>query len=154
VHWRLLKVLPHLKPWKSLYSELSDYFTDERLRLAFTFQSKYLGMSPFQCPSLFSILSFLEYEHGVYHPMGGCSALSEAMARVAKELGCEIRLNEPVEQVLTEKRRAVGVRTAQGEYRADAVVINADFAHAMQTLIPNEQRRKWTDRTLASKRYS
>jgi phytoene desaturase len=58
---RLMAVLPFLKPWKSLHAELADYFRDPRLQLAFTFQSKYLGMSPFQCPSLFSILSFLEY---------------------------------------------------------------------------------------------
>ena len=78
---RLLAVLPYLKPWKSLHAELAGYFRDPRLQLAFTFQSKYLGMSPFQCPSLFSILSFLEYEHGIWHPIGGCNALTNAMAR-------------------------------------------------------------------------
>lgn len=151
---RLLAVLPFLKPWKSLHSELADYFHDPRLQLAFTFQSKYLGMSPFQCPSLFSILSFLEYEHGIWHPIGGCSALSEHMARIARELGAEIRLGEPVEEVLFEGRRAVGVRTPQGEHRADAVVVNADFAHAMSKLVKPELRRKWSDATLAKKQYS
>lgn len=152
--WRLVKVLPHLKPWRSLYSELSHYFRDERLRLAFTFQSKYLGMSPFRCPSLFSILSFLEYEHGVYHPIGGCNALTAAMARVARELGCDIRLNEPVEQVLFESRRATGVRTGGGEMRTDAVIINADFAQAMLDLVPSELRRRWTDQRIADSKYS
>lgn len=154
LQWRLLSVLPALKPWRSLYSELSRYFRDDRLRLAFTFQSKYLGMSPFQCPSLFSILSFLEYEYGVYHPIGGCNALSTAMARVAGELGCDIRLGEPVEQLIFESRRAVGVRTANGEVRGDAVVINADFAQAMQNLVPSNLRRKWTDRRIDSRKYS
>ena len=64
---RILKLLPEIKPWRSLDAELGRYFSDPRLRLAFSFQSKYLGMSPFRCPSLFSILSFLEYEHGVFH---------------------------------------------------------------------------------------
>lgn len=72
---RLLSVVPYLKPWKSLHAELAGYFKDPRLQLAFTFQSKYLGMSPFQCPSLFSILSFLEYEHGIWHPTGGCNSI-------------------------------------------------------------------------------
>lgn len=154
VNQRMLAVLPYLKPWKSLHAELAGYFRDPRLQLAFTFQSKYLGMSPFQCPSLFSILSFLEYEHGIWHPIGGCNALTAGMARVAKELGVTLRLNEPVQEVLFENRRAVGVRTAQGDYRADAVVLNADFGHAMTTLIPNRLRRKWTDETLARKRFS
>lgn len=154
INQRMLAVLPYLKPWKSLHAELAGYFRDPRLQLAFTFQSKYLGMSPFQCPSLFSILSFLEYEHGVWHPIGGCNALTAGMARVATELGATLRLNEPVQEFLFENRRAVGVRTAQGEYRADAVVVNADFGHAMTTLVPNRLRRKWTDQTLARKRFS
>ena len=90
---RLLMVLPFLKPWKSLHAELAGYFKDPRLQLAFTFQSKYLGMSPFQCPSLFSILSFLEYEHGIWHPTGGCNSISTNMARAAQEVGVEIHLN-------------------------------------------------------------
>ncbi|MBN2507102.1 MAG: phytoene desaturase [Verrucomicrobia bacterium] len=151
---RLLAVLPHLKPWKSLHAELAGYFADPRLQLAFTFQSKYLGMSPFQCPSLFSILSFLEYEHGIWHPIGGCNALTSAMARIATDLGVTLRLNEPAREILFAGRRAVGARTASGDCRADAVVVNADFGHAMTTLVPAELRRKWTDAVLAHKRYS
>jgi phytoene desaturase len=151
---RLLAVLPYLKPWKSLHAELAGFFRDPRLQLAFTFQSKYLGMSPFHCPSLFSILSFLEYEHGVWHPIGGCNALTRGMARVATEQGVTIRLSEPVEEILFDGRRAVGVRTATGELRADAVVVNADFGHAMTTLVPDRLRRRWTDKTIARKRFS
>lgn len=151
---RLLAVLPYLKPWKSLHAELAGFFRDPRLQLAFTFQSKYLGMSPFQCPSLFSILSFLEYEYGIWHPIGGCNALTGAMASIAAKLGATLRLHEPVEQILFEGRRAVGVRTAGGEIRGDAVLVNADFGHAMTTLVPDHLRRKWGDATIARKRYS
>src|SRR5579883_1168707 len=86
----LMKLLTNLRPWRSLDGELGRYFHDERVRLAMTFQSKYLGMSPFNCPSLFSILSFIEYEYGVFHPVGGCGAVSRAMADVAEDLGVEI----------------------------------------------------------------
>lgn len=154
VTWPMAKLLPILRPWASIDQELGRYFTDPRIRLAFSFQSKYLGMSPFNCPSLFSILSFLEYEYGVWHPTGGCSAVSEAMARVARDLGVDIRLNEPVEGLLFEGRKVVGARTAEGEYRADALVINADFAQAMTKLVPDHLRRGWTDRKLAAKKYS
>jgi phytoene desaturase len=152
--WSVLKLLPVLRPWRSLDSELGRYFRDPRVRLAFSFQSKYLGMSPFNCPSLFSILSFLEYEHGVFHPIGGCASVSEAMAQVARDLGAEVHLNEEVQQVHFQGRKAVGVSTQQGEYRADAVVINADFAQAMSRLVTDQLRRRWTNRKLAGKRYS
>lgn len=150
----MLRLLPEIKPWRSLDSELGRYFSDPRLRLAFSFQSKYLGMSPFRCPSLFSILSFLEYEHGVFHPIGGCGAVTEAMARVARRLGVDVRLNEPVREILLEGRRAVGVRTDAGEIRSDALVVNADFARAMSRLVPDAARRRWTDRKIGKKKFS
>jgi phytoene desaturase len=152
--WDLIKLLPVLRPWRSVDSDLGRYFRDPRTRLAFSFQAKYLGMSPFNCPSLFTILSFLEYEWGVHHPIGGCSAVSEAMARVAEEMGVTFSLGDEVEQVLFEGRKAVGVRTATGEHRADAVVVNADFARAMRRLVPDHLRRRWTDRRLEKKKYS
>lgn len=151
---RLLSVLPYLKPWKSLHTELSAYFSDPRMQLAFTFQSKYLGMSPYQCPSLFSILAFIEYEYGVFHPTGGCAALTQGMARVAGDLGATISCDEPVEEILFEGRRAVGARTSRGEYKADAVVVNADFGQAMTQLVPAKLRKKWTDQAVADKKYS
>ena len=150
----VLKALTKLRPQASVEQDLRRYFSDPRVRLAFSFQSKYLGMSPYQCPSLFTILSFLEYEHGVWHPIGGCGAVSAAMATACRDLGVRIRLNEPVEGVLLEGRRVTGVRTAGGEHRADAVVINADFAGAMSRLVPDAARRRWTDAKLKAKRYS
>ncbi|MFN7811521.1 MAG: phytoene desaturase family protein, partial [Planctomycetia bacterium] len=150
----LLKLMPILKPWRSLDAELGTFFSDERIRLAFTFQSKYLGMSPFRCPSLFSILSFLEYEHGVHHPIGGCGAVSAAMARIAGELGAEIRYGEPVEGLEFSGRRITAVRTASGPHPADATVVNADFARSMTRLVPDRLRRRWNDRRIASRRFS
>jgi phytoene desaturase len=76
------------------------------------------------------------------------------MARVARDLGVRILLDEPVEQVYFEGRRATGVRTQQRTLEADAVVINADFAQAMQRMLPASVRRKWTDKKIESKKYS
>ena len=150
----MLKLLPLLRPWHSLDSDLKSYFKDERIRLGFSFQSKYLGMSPFTCPSLFSILSFLEYEHGVFHPVGGCGAVTKAMARVAEDLGAKVLLNEPVEEMIFKGRKCTAVRTANRTLTADAVVVNADFAQAMQRMVPDNIRRRWTDSRIEKKRFS
>ncbi len=150
----MLKLLPLLRPWRSLDSDLRSYFKDERIRLGFSFQSKYLGMSPFTCPSLFSILSFLEYEHGVFHPVGGCGAVTKTMARIAEEMGVRVLLNEPVEQMLFDGRKCTAVRTANRTLAADAVIVNADFAQAMQRMVPNSIRRRWTDRKIEKKTFS
>lgn len=151
---RMLKLLPRLRPHRSLDWELGRYFSDPRIRLAFSFQSKYLGMSPFRCPSLFSILSFIEYEYGIFHPVGGCSALTQVMERICRELGVKIELQREVQEILVENRRAAGVRLKDREIRCDALVINADFARAMSRLVPPSLRRRWSDKKLATKQYS
>jgi phytoene desaturase len=150
----VLNALRYLRPTKSIDHDLSRFFADPKTRLAFSFQSKYLGMSPFRCPSLFTILSFLEYEHGVYHPRGGCGGVMESMAAAAEEAGVTIRTGEDVTKLHFEGRRIVAVETDAGVYSCDAVVINADFARAMQRLVPNHLRRRWRDEKLEKKRYS
>ena len=150
----VLKGLRKLRPHRSVDQDLGTYFRDERVRLAFSFQSKYLGMSPFRCPSLFTILSFMEYEYGVFHPRGGTGAVMGALARVARDLGAEIRLGEPVEEMTFSGRRATGVRTAEGVRDYDAVVINADFAETMTRLVPDRLRRRWTDKRIGTKKFS
>src|SRR5262249_15502442 len=150
----MVRALPSLRPLHSLDRELRRYFRDPRVRLAMTFQSKYLGMSPYRCPSLFSILSFLEYEYGVYHPIGGCGAVTDAMARIAREMGVEIRLGEEARKILFDGRKAVGGWTDERAYACDALVINADFARAMTRLVPDRLRQGWKDRRIAAKKFS
>jgi phytoene desaturase len=150
----MLKLLPILAPWRSLDDELKQYFSDERIRLGFSFQSKYLGMSPFRCPGLFSILSFLEYEYGVFHPVGGCGAITRAMARICEEMGVTILCDEAVEGIEFSGRKTTGVKTAKRELKADAVVMNAEFAEAARSLIPKHLRSRWSDDAIEKKDHS
>ena len=150
----MLRSLKLMRPHRTVDGDLATYFSDDRVRLAFSFQSKYLGMSPFRCPSLFTILSFMEYEFGVYHPRGGCGAVMTTMERIAREMGVTFKMGEPVEEILFEGRRAKGVRTAWGTEQFDALVINADFAQAMSTLVPDRLRKRWTDKKIGAKKFS
>ncbi|QEF99439.1 All-trans-zeta-carotene desaturase [Stieleria maiorica] len=150
----MIAAAKHLHPFRSLGQELQRYFTDPRLVIAFAFQSKYLGMSPFNCPSLFSILSFLEYEHGVWHPIGGCSRVSERMAEIAEELGVTFRYDEPVRSAEMEGRHVKSLTTDHGDYAADAFVVNADFADWITRTVPNTKRKRWSDDAIAKKKFS
>jgi phytoene desaturase len=142
--WQLMRAGPYVAPGRSLYDVMFKIFGNEELALAFTFQSKYLGMSPWSCPGLFAIIPYIEHALGIYHPIGGLSRISDTMADVAREHGAEIHLETPVERVLVEDRRAVGVRIAGGEeIRGDDVVINADFGYAMTELFEPGVIRKY-----------
>ncbi len=150
----ILKSLFMLRPQLSLDGDLKKYFADDRVRQAFSFQAKYLGMSPFNCPSLFTILAFLEYEYGVYHPIGGCGAVMDKMAELATRLGVKIKLSEGVESIDFDGKRARSAITAKGRYECDAMVINADFAQTMKNLVPNRIRKRWSDKSIEKKKYS
>jgi phytoene desaturase len=124
---------------------MSGYFGDETLALSFTFQAKYLGMSPWNCPGLFSIIPYIEHAFGIYHPIGGLSRISDTMAETARANGATIRLNACVRRVLTRGRAASGVELADGErIEADDVVLNADFGHAALNLFEPGTLRKYT----------
>ena len=144
----------HLRPWQSLYDHLRGYFKHPQIRLALSFQSKYLGMSPFECPELFSILPFIEYEYGIWHPRGGCNAIMNAMRDIAQELGVQFHFNSPVDHIEFEGRQAVGVRVGGALHRHKHVVINADAAAAMKRMIPESLRGAWSDQNIDRKKYS
>lgn len=158
-----LKVGPVLAPHLSVHQLLGKYFDDPYVKLAVSFQSKYLGMSPFECPSLFTILPFIEYEYGIWHPRGGCHALMIAMAKLAGELGAKIVTDCPVARVEVRGGVASGVSFDRGPHAGEAlgfdhVVLNADAAWAMQNLLPASERARaggqYGDEHLQSRRYS
>ena len=151
---RAIRVATVLKPWASVAGDLGKHFDDERIRLAMSFQTKYLGMSPFHAPSLFTILSFLEYEHGIFHAKGGLGSITARMGEIAREMGVDIRCDTPVKSLIYEGKTVTGVRIEGKEIHADKVVVNADFAHAMTTLVPDEKRKKWSNKKLEKKGYS
>ncbi|WP_273850567.1 phytoene desaturase family protein [Guptibacillus spartinae] len=153
--WRFVKALPKLTVTDSVYKRLSHYFKDERLRLSFTFQAKYLGMSPWECPGAFTILSYMEHAYGIFHPIGGLNQIPQAMAKVIKEEGGEVHTNKGVKQLLLDGKTVKGVELEDGslEY-ADEVIINADFAHAVKHLIPTGSVKKYTPEKMEQKKYS
>lgn len=151
---RAFRVAKVLRPQRTVAKDLMKLFDDDRLMLAMSFQTKYLGMSPFNCPSLFTMLAFLEYEYGIFHPLGGLGSVSKRMAEIATDLGVTFRMGESVEGVIMDGKKIVGVRTQNGGFYADKVVMNADFAQGMTTLFPDTVRKKWSNKKIDHKKYS
>lgn len=150
-----IKALPYLSLGKSVFQILKKYFKHDDLALLFSFQSKYLGMSAWDCPGGFSMLSYIEHAHGIFHTMGGLSEISTSIARAAEDKGAEILCNTGVKQLILKGRSVIGVELESGEkMMADEVVINADFAHAMQHIVPDGVLKKYTPKKLDKMKYS
>lgn len=152
---QILSSVPYLDIHTNLYNVLSRYFEGKDLRISFTFQAKYIGMSPWEAPGLFSIISYIEHGGGVFHVMGGLNKLSHAMAKVIEEENGKFNLNSPVKKLIIENDTVTGVELENGalDY-ADYVVINADFANAMKHIVPEEKRKKYNDKKLENMKYS
>ena len=152
---KLLKALSTMDLGKSVHDVLSKYFKNEDLKIAMSFQAKYLGMSPWDCPGAFTILSYIEHQFGIYHPMGGVHKICEAMQKVAFEDGAKVFLNSPVKRILTKGNISTGIELADGAIiEADHVIMNADFAHGMLNLFTPEQRGIYSEKKLNAKKYS
>jgi phytoene desaturase len=107
-------------------------------------------MSAWECPALFTMLPFIEHEFGISHVRGGLHRISAAMARAAEESGAKIHLDTPIARLTFEGDAASGVELRSGErVHADAVVLNADFGHAMSELVPPDKLRKYRPERLA-----
>lgn len=153
--WDLIKAVPYLALNHSVFSNLGKYFKEEKMRLVFSFQSKYLGMSPWECPALFTMLAYLEHEYGIYHVKGGLNKIAAAMAKVIAEQGGAIHTNSPVEALVIEDKVVKGVRLQDGTVvEADEVVVNADFAYAMTHLVKPDVLTQHSPEQLKKKDYS
>jgi len=151
----LRHAIPYLDAHISLYRNLGRYFDDDDLKIAFTFQAKYLGMSPWECPATFSIISFIENSGGIWHPIGGLNQISSVMAKIIEEEGGKIHLSTPVKELLTDNRKAYGVILKSGDIvNSKYTIINADFAHAMNNIVKKDDLHRWTPEKIKTKRFS
>ncbi|RMF93433.1 MAG: phytoene desaturase [Candidatus Schekmanbacteria bacterium] len=152
---RFIWAIPYLGPFSNLFDYLGRYFDSDELKLAFTFQAKYLGMSPWKCPGTFSIISFIEQQYGIFHPVGGLSQITKAMAKASEEDGAEIYTSQGVKKIIVKNGIAIGVELESGEKEfADYIVINADFAYAMTNLFKEGVLKKYTASNIARRKYS
>ncbi len=121
----------------TLAPHVARFFKGPHLRQAFSFQTMYLGLSPSQAPSVFSLLPYTEAEHGIWFPEGGLHAVPLALEKICREEGVRLSYSTSVRRVVVEQGRAAGVELADGSVRrADVVICNADYAWASRWLLP------------------
>lgn len=133
---RVLARIFQVRAHRRMYPDVSRYFRDDRLRAAMTFQTMYLGVSPFESPAVYGLLPFTELGVGIWFPKGGLYAIPQALERLAIEEGVRFHYGTPVERILTEGGRTTGVRLEGGEVlEADAVLCNADLPYAYEKLL-------------------
>ncbi|EOS7831091.1 phytoene desaturase [Enterococcus hirae] len=144
-----------LRTFSDAYTSISKFVKDDRLRKSLAFQTLYIGVSPYQGPSLYTIIPMIELFYGVYFIEGGMYTLATSLARLFEELGGKIVYETSVDEILIDNKIAKGIRIGIEQVMADAIVCGADFPYAMKELIPDERKRgKYTNKKIAKFEYS
>jgi phytoene desaturase len=150
-----LLLILRLKALARHYANLGRYFADERLRIAFTFQDMYVGLSPYEAPATYSLLQYAELAGGVWFPQGGMYRLVEALTSISENNGAQFMYDAPVERIRVNGQQARGIVLANGQdIEADVVVANADLPYVYRSLLPDDgltrrlRRKKYTSSTV------
>jgi UDP-galactopyranose mutase len=115
-----------LRSRRSLATTLRRRFADERLRLVAGHPFVAAGHALRDVPSWAGLTAYLEQRFGAWRPTGGMTSLAAALDDRMRTRKVNVRTSTPVEDLVLRSGRAVGVRTADGEVGADAVVVAID----------------------------
>jgi phytoene desaturase len=121
---------------RTMHQAVKAHFKDPHLIQLFDRFATYNGSSPYQAPATLNVIAHVEMAQGAWYPRGGIYQLALAYERLAKELGVELCYNTPAHEILVKDGATKGVRVAGGQViEAHAVVCNADFTFAQETLL-------------------
>ncbi|AOH53233.1 dehydrosqualene desaturase [Peribacillus muralis] len=151
----MLKKALKLKVYGTADSFIGKYIKNERLKQLISFQTLYIGISPIESPSFYSMIPMIQFLYGVWFIKGGMYTMALAMERLFMELGGTVHYSKDVQEICIHNRKATGIIVDGRKITADFVVCNADFPYAMKHLIKDKAAKgKYTDRKIDSMKYT
>jgi len=149
---------------RTLFGFASKYFSSDKMRQVFSFETLLVGGNPTSVPAIYAMIHFVEKTWGIHFVRGGTGELVKGFVRKFEDLGGTLRVNAPVSRILVQdegpalvgrKGVATGVQLEDGEeIHADLVCSNADWAHTYGTLVDKAYRRFNGDWRIGVARYS
>ena len=153
----MLKAAPALarhQAWRSVYSVVSGFVKNEKLRQVLSFHALLVGGNPMKTSSIYALIHQLEKLGGVWFAKGGTSALINGMVALFERLGGSMLLNEKVTQITHQGTLVSGVATASGRaLTADLIASNGDLVHTYGLIGGSNYGAKKV-RSLQRKRFS
>jgi len=147
--------LARMQAWRSVYSTVSHFIENEKLRQALSFQCLMIGANPMHASAIHTMRHALEMDGGVWWARGGTNRLVAAMLRHFERLGGKVQMGDPVVRIHTIGSRATEVETQSGwKDRFNAVASNADLMHTYRDLLGHTKRGRDRARSLSRKSFS
>lgn len=130
--------MPGLQKILSSYGKVvDDAFDNEYMKAALLWFAAQSGPLPdHSATGDFAGWQSMLHESGAKHPKGGSGMLTQAMKNLIEAHGGEVRANSPIEKIIVEQGKAVGVVTEQGEdFRAPIIISNAHVQTTMLKMV-------------------
>ena len=130
-YWGLLG---KIRAFDSYWQLAKKFFRSDKLCYAFTFEAMFMGVSPFNAPAFYSIISYADHVQKIFHPMGSMYQIPLALEKMAKKFGTRFHYNTQVKKIKS-KSGALIIELDGREEVFDKVVVNADYAYAQSELL-------------------
>ncbi|MFB9860008.1 phytoene desaturase family protein [Salinicoccus siamensis] len=151
----MIKKAPKVKLIGTADNFIGRYIESERLKQIFGFQTLYIGVSPFNGPSFYSMIPMIQFVYGIWFIKGGMYTMAAAMERLFKEIGGTVHYGSAVQEIAIDDKQANGIIVDDRKIEADFVVCNADFPYAMKHLVKAPKAKgKFTDKKIDGMKYS
>jgi phytoene desaturase len=127
VMMKQLPALLKLKSYKSVYSLVSDYIKNEKLRRMLSMHPLLVGGNPFTTTSIYGLILYLEKKWGIHYSMGGTGNIIKGLEKLMIEEGIEIIKGQEVINIISKNNKIEGIELDnQKEINTDNVICNAD----------------------------
>jgi phytoene desaturase len=127
VMMKQLPALLKLKSYKSVYSLVSNYIKNEKLRRMLSMHPLLVGGNPFTTTSIYGLILYLEKKWGIHYSMGGTGNIINGLEKLMVEEGIEIIKGQEVKNIFSKNNKIEGVKLEnQKEINANNVICNAD----------------------------
>jgi len=134
--------LPKIDAFRTMAKANESFFTDSKMVQFANRYATYNGSNPYKAPATLNVIPHLEQHFGAYFPKKGMYAITEALVKLATELGVKFHYNCPVEKIIVEEAKASGIRTSIGIHSADMIISNMDVYFTYQKLLKSEHQPK------------
>lgn len=142
-----------LRLFQSLRTEVRKKFSNPALISLLEFPVLFLGSTPANTPSMYSMMNYADLILGTWYPMGGMNQIVKAMVSLATDNGAQLLLNHEVTKIEIFNKKARKVHTVHGAFEADIVIAGSDYHHTEQFLLDEPHRtydkHYWNSRTLS-----
>ena len=136
VMMKQLPALLKLKSYKSVYSLVSTYIKNEKLRRMLSMHPLLVGGNPFTTTSIYGLILYLEKKWGIHYSMGGTGNIINGLERLMNEVGIDIIKGQEVKNIILENKKIKGVKLADNQnINANYVICNADPPAVYENLL-------------------